>query len=101
MDTSCKTNLLPEAHNLEALEVAEVSPGGDLGALLGVVAAVELLLDLLGLPLLLERGGASSARKLLEDEAGERQVGEGLGVAGDNSLGGGGGTIDKDLSYSC
>lgn len=98
---SSKTNLLPEAHDLEALEVVEVSPGGDLGTLLGVVAVVELLLDLLGLPLLLQRGGAGSARKLLEDEAGERQVGEGLGVAGDNCLGVGGRTFDKDLSNLC
>ena len=96
-----QTHLLPEAHNLEALEVVEVSPLGDLLALLGVVAAVELLLDLLGLPLLLEGDGASSAGELLEDEAGERQARERSGVARDGGLDGGSGTLNEDLSCSC
>ena len=93
-----QTHLLPEAHNLEALEVVEVSPLGDLLALLDVVAAVELLLDLLGLPLLLDGGGAGGAGKLVDHETGERDVGERGGVARDRGLGGGGGTVDKDLS---
>lgn len=93
-----KTHLLPEAHNLEALEVVEVSPLGDLLALLGVVAAVELLLDLLGLPLLLDGGGAGGAGKLVDDETGERDVRESGGVARDRCLGGGGGTVNEDLS---
>ena len=92
------TNLLPEAHDLEALEVVEVSPLGDLLALLGVVAAVELLLNLLGLPLLLDGGGAGGAGKLVDNETGERDVGERGGVARDRGLSGGGGTVDKDLS---
>jgi len=93
-----QTHLLPEAHDLETLEVVEVSPLGDLLALLGVVAAVELLLDLLGLPLLLDGGGAGGARKLVDDETGERDVRERGGVARNRRLGGGGGTVDKDLS---
>ena len=93
-----QTHLLPEAHNLEALEVVEVSPLGDLLALLGVVAVVELLLDLLGFPLLLDGGGAGGAGKLVDHETGERDVGERGGVARDRGLGGGGGTVDKDLS---
>lgn len=95
------TNLLPEAHDLEALEVVEVSPLGLLSALLGVVAVVELALDLLGLPLLLEGDGASSTGKLLNNEAGERHAREGGGVAGDRGLDGGSGTLNEDLSYSC
>lgn len=93
-----KTYLLPEAHDLEALEVVEVSPLGDLLTLLGVVAVVELLLDLLGLPLLLDGGGAGGAGELLDDEAGERDGRERGGVARNRRLGGGGGTVDKDLS---
>ena len=93
-----QTHLLPEAHDLEALEVVEVSPLGLLSALLGVVAVVELLLDLLGLPLLLDGGGAGSAGKLLDNETGERDGRERGGVARDRCLGGGGGTVNEDLS---
>lgn len=95
------THLLPEAHDLEALEVVEVPPLGDLLALLGVVGVVELALDLLGLPLLLEGDGASSAGELLKNEAGERQVRERGGVARDGGLDGGSGTLNEDLSCSC
>ena len=96
-----QTHLLPEAHDLEALEVVEVSPLGLLSALLGVVAVVELALDLLGIPLLLEGDGASSAGELLDNEAGERQVRERSRVAGDRGLEGGSGTLNEDLSCSC
>jgi len=97
MAQSSKTHLLPEAHDLEALEVVEVSPLGLLRALLGVVAVVELALDLLGLPLLLKGNGASSAGELLKNEAGERQVRERSGVTRDRGLDGGSGTLNKDL----
>ena len=96
-----QTHLLPEAHDLEALEVVEVSPLGLLSALLGVVAVVELALDLLGLPLLLEGNGASSAGELLDDEAGERNARERGGVTGDRGLDGGSGTLNENLSCSC
>jgi hypothetical protein len=96
-----QTHLLPEAHDLEALEVVEVSPLGLLSALLGVVAVVELALDLLGLELLLEGDGASATGELLDDEAGEGQVRERSGVAGDGGLDGGSGTLNEDLSCSC
>ena len=96
-----KTHLLPEAHDLEALEVVEVSPLGLLSALLGVVAVVELALDLLGVPLLLDGDGASATGELLKDEAGERQARERGGVAGDRGLDGGSGTLNEDLSCSC
>ena len=95
------TNLLPEAHDLEALEVVEVPPLGLLSALLGVVAVVELALDLLGLELLLEGDSASATGELLDNEAGEGQVGERSGVAGDGGLDGGSGTLNEDLSCSC
>ena len=96
-----KTHLLPEAHDLEALEVVEVPPLGLLSALLGVVAVVELALDLLGLELLLEGDSASATGELLDDEAGERQAGERGGVTGDRGLDGGSGTLNEDLSDSC
>ena len=96
-----QTHLLPEAHDLEALEVVEVSPLGLLSALLGVVAVVELALDLLGLELLLEGDSAGAAGELLDDEAGERQAGERGGVTGDRGLDGGSGTLNEDLSCSC
>jgi hypothetical protein len=95
------TNLLPEAHDLEALEVVEVPPLGLLSALLGVVAVVELALDLLGVPLLLEGGSASSTGELLNNEASERDARERGGVAGDRGLDGGSGTLNEDLSDSC
>jgi hypothetical protein len=94
------TDLLPEAHDLEALEVVQVPPLGGLLTLLGEVAVVELALDLLGLPLLLQGDGAGSAGELLENEAGERQNRERGGVAGDGGLNGGSGTLNKDLSCS-
>ena len=96
-----QTHLLPEAHDLEALEVVEVSPLGLLSALLGVVAVVELALNLLGLELLLEGDSAGAAGELLDDEAGERQVRERSGVAGDGGLDGGSGTLNEDLACSC
>jgi hypothetical protein len=91
------TDLLPEAHDLE---VVQVSPLGGLLTLLGEVAVVELALDLLGLPLLLQGDSAGSAGELLENEAGERQNRERGGVAGDGGLDGGSGTLNKDLSCS-
>ena len=96
-----QTHLLPEAHDLEALEVVEVSPLGLLSVLLGVVAVVELALNLLGLELLLEGDSAGATGKLLDNEAGERQVRERSGVAGDRGLDGGSGTLNEDLSCSC
>jgi hypothetical protein len=99
-DPPFQTHLLPEAHDLEALEVVEFSPLGLLSALLGVVGVVELALDLLGLELLLEGDSAGAAGKLLDDEASERQAGERGGVTGDSGLDGGSGTLDKDLSCS-
>ena len=100
-NTPFQTHLLPEAHDLEALEVVEVSPLVLLSALLGVVAVVELALDLLGLELLLEGDSASATGELLDNEAGEGQVGERSGVAGDGGLDGGSGTLNEDLSCSC
>jgi hypothetical protein len=96
-----QTHLLPEAHDLEALEVVEVSPLVLLSTLLGVVGVVELALDLLGLELLLEGDSASATGELLDDEAGERQAGERGGVTGDRGLDGGSGTLNEDLSCSC
>lgn len=96
-----KTHLLPQAHDLETLKVVEVPPLLGLLTLLGELAVVELLLELLGVPLLLESGGAGATGELLKNEAGEGQVRERSGVTGDNSLGAGGGTLDEDLSHSC
>ena len=93
----CATHLLPQAHDLEALEVAELPPPGGLLASLSIVAALPLLLNLLSIPLLLERGGAGASGELLDDETGEGEVGERLGVARDDVLLLRGRTLDKDL----
>lgn len=93
----CATHLLPQTHDLEALEVIELPPPDGLLASLSVVAALPLLLDLLRIPLLLERGGTGASGKLLDDETGEGEVGKRLGVARDNVLLLGRGTLDKDL----
>lgn len=92
-----KTHLLPQAHDLETLKVVEVSPLLGLLTLLGKLAVVELLLKLLGLPLLLERGGTGATGKLLKDETSKRQVRERSRVTRDNSVGGGGGAVNENL----
>jgi hypothetical protein len=101
MTLPSKTHLLPEAHDLEALEVVQVSPLGGLLTLLGEVALVELALDLLGLPLLPEGNSAGTAGELLDNEAGERDGRQRGGVARDGELGGGSGTLNEDLSCEC
>jgi hypothetical protein len=80
------THLLPELHNLEALEVVELLPLLELGALLGPGALGPLLVNLLLLPLLGNETTSGSAGKLGDDDRGERHLGKGDCVAWDGCV---------------
>lgn len=89
--------LLLEAHNLEAVEVGEGLAALLLELLLGPVALLPLGIDASGLPGLLDGTSAGTTGKLLDDEGGEKGLGEGNDAAGGSELGVGRGAIDKDL----
>jgi hypothetical protein len=89
--------LLLEAHNLEAVEVGQVLSPLDLVALLGPAGLSPLAVDLGLLPELAESSLAGAARKVLNDEAGEKALLERDGLPGDGELGVGGDALDKDL----
>lgn len=91
------TNLLPQPHDLEALEVVERPALGDSVLVLRPCALAELLLDLGGLPDLLNDTVASTAGELGDDDGSQGQVGEGRSVTGHSLLGGGSGAIDENL----
>lgn len=80
------TDLLPQPHHLEALEVGELPPLGGLGPALRPGAVVPLLLNLGLLPSGLDGTVAGSAGNLLDNKWRERDVGEGNGVARDDRL---------------
>ena len=93
------THLLPESHNLEALKVVELLP---LDTALAVLCPGAVVPDFLNTSLL--PGGANGSvagttGKLLDNDGGEGDVCERDGVAGDDSLGLGGGTVNKDLWF--
>ena len=79
--------LLLEAHNLEAVEVGEALPPGDLRALLGPVGLRPLGVDLVLLPLLLEGGVTGTAEEALDLERREESLGEGERLPGDSKFG--------------
>lgn len=81
------TDLLPQPHHLEALEIGERPPPGGRSAALGPGAVIPLLLNLGLLPRSLHGGVTSSAGELVDHEWREGDVGERRGVAGDNRVG--------------
>ena len=87
--------LLPQLQDLEPLEVVQLPPLLERSALLGPGALVELLLDLVLLPLLRNESNTGGAGQLGDDDGGEGELGEGNLLTGDGGLLGG--TIDKDL----
>jgi hypothetical protein len=89
------TYLLPHLHDLEALEVVQSSPLGDGCALLGPCALIELLRDLVLLPLLRDVADTALAGKLGDDDGREGEFRERDLLAGNGSLLGG--TIKEDL----
>jgi hypothetical protein len=91
------THLLPELHDLEALEVVELLPLLELGALLGPGALGPLLVNLLLLPLLGNETTSGSAGKLGDDDRGKRHLGECDCVARDGCILGG--TVNKHLGF--
>ena len=95
---SQETYLLPQLHDLEPLKVVQLPPLLHRSALLGPGALVELLLDLVLLPLLRNVSNTGGAGQLGDDDGGEGELGEGNLLTGDGGLLGG--TIDKDLSGS-
>lgn len=97
LSDSRATNLLPQPHDLEALEVVQRPALGDPVLVLRPCALAELLLDLGGLPDLLNGTVASTTGELGDDDGSQGQVGERSGVAGHDLVGGGTGSIDEDL----
>lgn len=89
------THLLPQLHDLEPLEVVQLPPLLERSALLGPGALVELLLDLVLLPLLRNVADTGGTGQLGDDDRGERELGEGDFLTGNGGLLGG--TINKDL----
>jgi hypothetical protein len=93
-----EASLLPHLHDLEALKVVESSPLLESRALLGPCALVELLLNLVLLPLLRDVADTAGAGKLGDDNGREGEFRKRNFLAGDGGLLGG--TIDEDL-YLC
>ena len=89
------TYLLPHLHDLEALKVVQSPPLLHSRTLLGPCALVELLLDLVLLPLLRNVADTGGAGQLGDDDGGEGELGEGDFLTGNGRLLGG--TINKDL----
>lgn len=94
----CRTYLLSQAEDLEALKVGQVLPPvGTLG-LLSVVALSPLGVDLVVRPELLDGTSTGGTGELGDGEVGEGSVGEGKDVTGDDLLLLAGGTVNQDLS---
>jgi len=89
--------LLPQSHNLEPLEVCELSSPGAASATLGPCALSPLLVDVGGFPLLLDGTSTGCERDLVDDNVCEGDVRERCGVAGDEAGLVCGGTVDEDL----
>lgn len=92
------TDLLPELHDLEALEVGELPPLLELSTFLGPAALCPLLLNLMLLPLLCDKATSGGAGQLGNDNRGEGHLGEGDGLARHGGVLGG--TVDKHLISS-
>lgn len=95
--SSKPTYLLLESHNLEAIEVGQVLPPLSALGLLGVVALSPLAVDLVSLPELGDRAGASGTGHLGDDEGGQGGVGESEDMTGDDLLVVCGGAVNQDL----
>ena len=93
--TWISTYLLPQLHDLEPLEVVQLPPLLERSALLGPGALVELLLDLVLLPLLRNETNTGATRQLGDDDGGQGELGEGNLLAGNGGLLGG--AVNKDL----
>lgn len=90
------TYLLPQLHDLEALEVIQAPPLGNRRAFLGPSAVVELLLDLVLFPLLRDVADTAGAGELGNDDGCEGEFCECHLLTGDGGLLGG--TIEKHLA---
>lgn len=90
-----ETHLLPQLQHLEALEVVELPPLLELGALLCPSALLELGVHLGLLPLPLNGTDTAGTGKLGDHDGSEGNVGEGGGMTGDGALLGG--SINEDL----
>ena len=77
------TYLLPQPHNLEALEVAQLLPPQALLSALGEGAAIPLAHHVVIVPLPLQRSRADATREFGDDVVGEGHVREFGGVARD------------------
>ena len=89
------TYLLPHLHDLEALKVVQSPPLLHSRTLLGPCALVELLLDLVLLPLLRDVANTGGAGQLGDDDGCKREFGKRDFLARDGGLLRG--TIDEDL----
>lgn len=79
--------LLLQPHNLEALEVGQSLPARLLHALLGPVALLPLGIDAGLLPSGRDGSCAGTTGELVDDESGQKQVGERERLAGNGELG--------------
>lgn len=93
----CRTYLLSQAENLEALKVGQVLPPVGALGLLSVVALSPLGIDLVVRPELLNGTSAGSTGELGDGEVGEGSVGERKDVTGDDLLLLAGRTVNQDL----
>lgn len=90
-----KANLLPQTHDLEALEVVQASPLRALRSALRECGLLPFLADLGLLPLGLQWTGADTTGQLLDDDRGELHLSEASAVTGDFA-----GTLNKDTVHS-
>lgn len=94
-----RTYLFLQSHDLEPLEVGQVSPPLHLSLLLGERALLPLLIDVLLLPQLLHWSGTSSAGEFGDDERSESGMCKGESMARDDLVLFTGRTIDQDLQF--
>jgi len=80
------TDLLPQLQDLESLKVVELLPLLVLSALLCPCGLRPLLVHLSLRPCRLDGADSSAAGELGENDRGERQVGEGCGLARDTAV---------------
>lgn len=98
----CRTYLLSQAENLEALKVGQVLPPVGALGLLSVVALSPLGVDLVVRPELLDGASTGGTGELGDGEVGEGSVGERKDVTGDDLLLLAGGAVNQDLrAKSC
>lgn len=81
-----RTHLLPQLHDLESLEVVQLPPLLELGALLGPRALRVLVINLVLFPLGLDESVTGSAREFRDDDRCEGKVAERGRLSWDGSL---------------